>query len=181
VNIRFRYNTSGGDILIKKPIRLGLLNAKLEPGCQVENIVSDTHILHFKKPIDDINRLEPSTCTEAETFALQVRDSSMEPEFAKDCIIVVDPTGHATDGSYVLAQQQSESVEADPASSVNEPEEILETFLFRQLRRGVDGEWYLFPLNETFQNQPTLQDLSEIVGVIVQRAGTRRRYHKRYD
>jgi len=61
--------------------------------------------IHFlKKPADENPRLEPSTCTEAETFVLQVLDDSMEPEFAKHCMIVIDPTGHARDGSYVLAR-----------------------------------------------------------------------------
>ena len=33
----------------------------------------------------------PTTCIEAEPFALRVTDDSMEPEFAAGCIIIVDP------------------------------------------------------------------------------------------
>ena len=33
------------------------------------------------------------SCSENEPYALQVIDDSMEPEFAKGCVIVIDPTG----------------------------------------------------------------------------------------
>ncbi len=134
----------------------------------------ESKIEFFKKPADDIQRLEPSTCTEAETFVLQVLDDSMEPEFAKHCMIVIDPTGHATDGSYVLARREISNADNDHASSV-------EQFHFRQLRRGENDSWQLCSLNSAYPSEPTAADLSAIVGVIVQRAGTRRRYHKRYD
>ena len=103
---------------------------------------------------------EPTTCTDAEPFALQVRDDSMAPEFKAGCIIVIDPTGRATDGSYVLAEREKE-------------------MLFRQLRQTAVG-WTLAALNTSYRDVETKADLSEIVGVIVQRAGARRSYHKRY-
>ena len=113
------------------------------------------------------------TCTEAETFALRVLDDSMQPEFRQGCIIIIDPTGHATDGSYVLARQ------------AEGPAEELESYLFRQLRRvqhsGKEAvQWQLMPLNDEYPAQAVASDLSSIVGVIVQRAGIRRRYHKHY-
>ena len=139
----------------------------------------ESKIQFFKTPPneaqrDEVQRLEPSTCTEAETFVLQVLDDSMEPEFAQRCMIVIDPTGHATDGSYVLARRASDEADASAESSV-------EHFHFRQLQRCDDGSWQLCSLNEAYPSEPTASDFSEIVGVIVQRAGTRRRYHKRYD
>lgn len=136
----------------------------------------ESKIEFFKKPSDDIQRLEPSTCTEAETFVLQVLDDSMEPEFAKHCMIVIDPTGHATDGSYVLARRASES-EPEQTADASEVEQLH----FRQLRRSDNDTWQLCSLNEAYPSETTPSDFSEIVGVIVQRAGTRRRYHKRYD
>ena len=45
-------------------------------------------------------------CREAEPFALQVIDDSMAPEFAKGCIVVIDPGGRATHGSYVFAEYE---------------------------------------------------------------------------
>jgi len=60
-------------------------------------------------------------------------------------------------------------------------QEHVEQFQFRQLRRNDDETWHLYSLNEAYPSESTPSDFSEIVGVIVQRAGTRRRYHKRYD
>ena len=60
----------------------------------------------------DRARLEPATCTEAEPFALRVQDDSMQPEFRTGCIIVIDPTGRATDGSYVLADDGTNTDDA---------------------------------------------------------------------
>lgn len=116
------------------------------------------------------------TCTEAETFALRVLDESMQPEFRKGCIIIIDPTGHATDGAYVLARQ------------TDGPAEDVESYIFRQLRQlrqfpqtaDEPVQWQLAPLNDSYPEQSTPADLSSIVGVIVQRAGIRRRYHKHY-
>lgn len=126
-----------------------------------------------------LQRLEPSTCVEAETFVLQVLDDSMEPEFRKNCMIVIDPTGHAKDGSYVLAR--CSAAESTGTSDANDSQAQVEQLQFRQLRRSADQSWQLCSLNEAYPSVPSPADFSNIVGVIVQRAGTRRRYHKRYD
>ena len=124
-------------------------------------------------------RLEPSTCVEAETFVLQVLDDSMEPEFRKNCMIVIDPTGHAKDGSYVLARCSTHK--STSTSATDDSEAQVEQLQFRQLRRSTDQSWQLCSLNTAYPSVPSPADFSNIVGVIVQRAGTRRRYHKRYD
>ncbi len=111
---------------------------------------------------------EPSTCIEAEPYALRVLDDSMEPEFKRGCIIVIDPTGHARDGSYVLAREFSTVARTDT-----------DGYVFRQLRGDAETGWFLQPLNLAYPAAST--DLNDIAGVIVQRAGVRRRYHKRYD
>jgi len=142
--------------------------------------VKEFKVVQFRKPVEaPVPRVEPATCTEAETFALQVTDNSMEPEFRERCIIVVDPTGQVTDGSYVLARPTT--VTTEHTSDAESAEAIVETFLFRQLRHSEDGGWLLCALNSDYPIQTTPSDLGEIVGVIVQRAGTRRSYHKRYD
>ena len=143
------------------------------------------------------------TCVEAETFALRVLDDSMQPEFRRGCIIIIDPTGRATDGSYVLAKNvlaknALEKNSLAKTASDNTPTEPDEEYIFRQLRRVEDGlaaeptpaispelnefppQWQLVPLNDHYSLQSTPSDLSAIVGVIVQRAGIRRRYHKHY-
>ena len=117
----------------------------------------------------DTDRLEPATCTEAEPFALRVQDDSMQPEFRTGCIIVIDPTGRATDGSYVLADDGSNNADATQG------------LVFRQLRQTAQGGWILRALNDLYPDIQTADNLSKIIGVIVQRAGVRRSYHKRYD
>ena len=103
----------------------------------------------------------PSTCVDAEPFALQVTDDSMEPEFARGCIIIIDPTGHVRDGAFVLAEVDGE-------------------YLFRTWR--TDGErCRLEPLNPACPDSGMDADLDMVRGVVVQRAGKRRSYHKRYD
>jgi len=126
----------------------------------------------------------PTTCTDAETFALQVLDASMEPEFPAGCIIIVDPTGYARHGSYVLAKPASSGVTVinrETDQSANDLGDVLDDYVFRQLIKTSDSAWELAPLNNTYSNQCTSADLSDIVGVIVQRAGKRRRLHKHYD
>lgn len=104
---------------------------------------------------------ELGSCSEAEPFALQVTDDSMEPEFAKGCIIIIDPTGIVRDGAYVFA--------------VDDKDE----YIFRQLRI-IDGRYILTALNESFPHIE-ISGIERIEGVITQRAGKRRSYHKRYD
>lgn len=149
--------------------------------------------------VRDEVRLEPSTCVEAETFALRVLDDTMQPEFRKGCIILIDPTGRATDGSYVLATTLQDSVKEPSAENgsmaaekdlagndsakqnTDNPEQLLEQYLFRQLRQDANDKWYLQPLNSDYKNEIVEISLEDIAGVIVQRAGTRRSYHKHYD
>ena len=103
----------------------------------------------------------PTTCIEAEPFALRVTDDSMEPEFATGCIIIADPTGVAKDGAFVLAEIDGE-------------------YIFRRLERAGEGD-RLVALNDGYPPVALAAGLAEVRGVVVQRAGARRRYHKRYD
>lgn len=105
--------------------------------------------------------MESRTCIEAEPFALRVEDDSMAPEFFPGCVIIVDPTGRATDGAFVLAEHEG-------------------GYVFRRL--SIDGaEIELEPLNADYPVIRPPTGLAAVRGVIVQRAGTRRRHHKRYD
>ena len=101
-----------------------------------------------------------SSCSESEPFALQTLDDSMEPEFAAGCIIIIDPTGLAKDGAYVFAKDNA-----------NE-------YIFRQLRIA-DERYYLAPLNDLYETFE-IRGISQIEGVITQRAGKKRSYHKNY-
>ncbi|HTY04560.1 MAG TPA: S24 family peptidase [Rhodocyclaceae bacterium] len=99
-------------------------------------------------------------CDDAEAFALMVLGDSMAPEFVEGDIIVIEPSGHADDGSYVLAQTGGE-------------------WVFRQLARDGDG-WLLRPLNPAWESM-RIADLSCVRGVIVQKSKPgRRKAVKRY-
>ena len=106
------------------------------------------------------NMSDGDGCSAAEPFALRTIDDSMEPEFAMGCIIIIDPGNVARDGSYVFAVD-------------NKGE-----YIFRQLRIRNDRH-FLVPLNDIYD---TIEiQFKQIEGVITQRAGKRRTYHKHYD
>ena len=107
------------------------------------------------------NLSQDSSCSESEPFALQVLDDSMEPEFDTGCIVIIDPTGHVKEGAFVFAKDNKDE------------------YIFRRLRI-VNGEYFLEPLNPAYDTFK-ISGLSQISGVITQRAGKRRSYHKWYD
>lgn len=99
-------------------------------------------------------------CSGAESFALMVLGDSMAPEFADGDIVIIEPEGLATDGSYVLAFWQDE-------------------WIFRQLVRA-DDRWCLRALNPQYPDID-LPDLAAVRGVITQKSRPgRRRASKRY-
>ena len=127
---------------------------------QLENISTDAVTLPTLSSIGEAEIVEPTTCQEAEPFALQVRDDSMAPEFWPGCVILIDPTGRAGDGAFVLA-------------------DLGDALVFRQLRRR-DGKMALHPLNPDY-DVIEINSVQALRGIIVQRSGTRRRHHKRYE
>ena len=99
-------------------------------------------------------------CAGGESFALMVLGQSMTPEFNEGEIIIIEPEGLATDGSYVLAW-------------------VNEEWTFRQLLRAGAG-WVLHPLNPAFSDT-TMADLTCVRGVIIQKAlPGRRKASKHY-
>jgi SOS-response transcriptional repressor LexA len=108
-----------------------------------------------------MSAMQPSTCSDAAPFSLRVTDDSMEPEFRRLCIVIIDPTGHARDGAYVLAEVEG-------------------GYIFRRLRIDANRVW-LEALKEGYPPLELDAGIAAIKGVVVQRAGTRRGYHKRYD
>lgn len=101
------------------------------------------------------------SCSAAEPFALMVLGDSMLPEFAEGEVIVIEPEGHAHDGSYVLAFHAEE-------------------YIFRQLVKR-DAGWTLHALNPDYPDAP-IADLSVVKGVVIQKQqrGGRRSTRKRY-
>lgn len=101
-----------------------------------------------------------SACGEAEPFALMVLGDSMEPEFLEGEVIVIEPEGLATEGSFVLAELAGE-------------------WIFRQLARR-DDTWLLRPLNPAYPTA-AIPDLGAVKGVVIQKSKPgRRRASKRY-
>jgi len=84
----------------------------------------------------------------------------MSPEFCDGNIIVIDPGGMVKDGCFVVV-------------------EIGEDVLLRQLRQQ-DQKNILYALKEDIADI-NLKCIDDIIGVVSQRAGRRRRDAKRYD
>lgn len=89
-----------------------------------------------------------TACSDAEPFALMVLGDSMEPEFADGEIIVIEPEGLATDGSFVLAWHNEE-------------------YIFRQLVK-TDAGWALHALNPAYEDAG-IPGLDCVKGVIIQK------------
>ena len=99
-------------------------------------------------------------CAAAEAFALMVLGDSMEPEFREGEVILIEPEGLATDGSFVLAQLGGE-------------------WIFRQLAKQGAG-WQLRAQNPAYP-AADIADLGAVKGVIIQKSQPgRRRASKRY-
>lgn len=98
-------------------------------------------------------------CANSEPFALRVLGDSMEPEFKDGNIIIIDSAAAVESGCYVLAMVDDE-------------------YIFRQLIIE-DDRYVLRALNAGYE-EIEISGINEIRGVIVQRAGTRRKEHKHY-
>ena len=111
-------------------------------------------------PIAPAGEEDHGACSGSESFALLVLGDSMVPEFAEGDVIVIEPDGLATDGSYVLARHDGE-------------------WIFRQLVASGTG-WRLHPLNPTYP-AIDMADLSEVRGVVIQKSTPgNRKSTKRY-
>lgn len=109
---------------------------------------------------NEIEMLDESGCASSEPFALRVLGDSMEPEFKDGCIIIIDPAGVIENGKYVIAEHEGE-------------------YIFRQFLQEQE-KCFLKPLNEGYKTIE-IEGPGIVRGVITQRAGTRRKHHKRYD
>ena len=139
------------------------------------------------------------TCSDAAPFALQVTDDSMQPEFEQGCIIVVDPTGVAKDGAFVLVDLDALDFSSDQVQADTELLERLkppvqrsigDSIVLRQLLhsgpswliRALNPAYPSLPLGFSPDHSPALTLVRDaLLGVVVQRAGRRRSQHKRYE
>ncbi|HEC11660.1 MAG TPA: S24 family peptidase [Acidiferrobacteraceae bacterium] len=96
----------------------------------------------------------------SEPYVLQVMGDSMEPEFKDGHVIIVDPGSPCKDGVYMVVDYGGEVI-------------------FGQYAVENGRKWlrYLNPDHKQIELIPPF----EIKGVVIQRAGRRRRDHKHYD
>jgi len=101
------------------------------------------------------SRMAPSEmmggCSSTEPFALQVVDDSMEPEFKKGAIIIIDSQGHLQSGSFVIA-------------------EIDSGYIFRRL--FIEGELHILRALKDGFDDITLTEFKQIKGVVIQQASS---------
>ncbi|MDH5370741.1 MAG: S24 family peptidase [Gammaproteobacteria bacterium] len=107
--------------------------------------------------------LMESSCSGTEPFALQVLDDSMEPEFKKGCIIIIDASATVKHECYVMASVEN-------------------GYIFRQLLIEED-KYFIAPLNEAYMHEKREIAFEALEGVIVQQASPKgkRSERKRYD
>lgn len=98
-------------------------------------------------------------CSDAEPYALRVIGDSMEPEFRDGHIVIVDPVMPPRSDAFVVADYAGD------------------TLLRQYVER--DGRRWLVALNAAHPAVEVTGPL-RIRGVVVQRAGRRRREHKHY-
>ncbi len=103
---------------------------------------------------------EVTQCSASEPFALRVIGDDMAPEFCDGNIVVVDPGGLVKSGCFVVVR-----IDGD--------------VLLRQLQIA-NNRYRLNALREGMA-ELSLGGTDNIVGVVSQRAGRRRRERKRYD
>ena len=114
------------------------------------------------KPLGQEPNSEQGTCTQSEPFALQVRGDSMAPEFSDGCIVIVDPSAAIENGCFVVANLESEGM-------------VLRKLIVQ------NQSWTFTTLNSAEPEIAIAPGPDAIAGVVVQRSGSSREQHKRYD
>jgi DNA polymerase V len=105
--------------------------------------------------------IDAGSCGSSEPFALRVIGDDMSPEFEDGHIIIVDPGGQLKTGCFVVAKAEDDVV-------------------LRQLM--IEGDDYRLRSFNASQVDVVLNRANcDLLGIISQRAGKRRKHHKRYD
>lgn len=101
------------------------------------------------EPPEDMKEFgEVAACGGREPYALMVLGDSMEPEFNEGDVIVIEPDGNISDGSYVIAYHEDD-------------------YIFRQLSIK-DDKWSLQPLKSGYEGED-IPGIEAIKGVITQK------------
>jgi len=99
-------------------------------------------------------------CSYNELHALQVLDDSMEPEFPRKCIIVIEPSQVCATGAYVIVTLNNER-------------------WFRQFVKDEAGNQKLTAINPAYPDIQLESGKFQIEGVVVQRNIRRKIKHYR--
>ena len=138
-------------------------------------------------PADDLT--STSTCSSSSLFALQVLDDSMAPEFTPGHVVVVDSSARLVPGSYVLARviatESSSSVSSISAAPISSEPNLVEATsadvgVLRRWQPLDDQRVILEALNQNWINDCVDRASVNILGVVVQRAGRRRKDRVHY-
>ena len=98
-------------------------------------------------------------CSASEPFALRILDSSMSPEFEIDHIIIIDPSITPKTGDYVVFETRNSII----VREIN----ISEDIVLKAYKSSFDDI--------------IIKDTEAILGVVTQRSGKKRKFHKRYE
>jgi len=105
--------------------------------------------------------IDANSCGSSEPFALRVIGDEMAPEFEDGHIIIVDPGGQLKTGCFVVAR-------------------ISGDVMLRQCM--IEGDDYRLQSLKLGRSDIVLKRIDcDLLGVVSQRAGKRRKHHKRYD
>ena len=105
--------------------------------------------------------IETSSCGSSEPFALRVIGNDMSPEFEDGHIVIIDPGGRVVTDCFVVAKVEGGVILGQLVIEGD-------SYLLRFLKPGIAD----IILNGGFD---------DLVGVVSQRSGKRRKEHKRYD
>ena len=97
-------------------------------------------------------------CSASEPFALRILDSSMSPEFEIDHIIIIDPSITPKTDDYVVYETKN-------------------SIIVRKI--DISENIVLKAYNSSFDDIK-IKDTKAILGVVTQRSGKKRKFHKRY-
>ena len=100
------------------------------------------------------------SCSASEPFALRILDKSMSPEFEIDNIIIIDPSVTPKTGDFVLYETSNSLIIRE--IHITEPAITLKAY-------------------SPDYSDISIDDTSAVLGVISQRSGKRRKFHKRYS
>jgi len=120
----------------------------------------DTVIPIMPAQTPDEERRELSGCAEAEPYALRVVGDSMAPEFLDGHVVIVDPALNVQSGAYVIVDYAGDTT-------------------LRQMVYEDGARRCLRALNPAYATVELTGDY-RVRGVVVQRAGRRRRDRKHY-